>query len=60
MGLFYKLGSISIQILGMNDFMKKMFRNPCGCGIINSDLYRLGDSEMGKVSNLERDTVGMV
>ena len=40
------------------DFMTNMFRNPCA--IINSDLYRFGDSEMGNVSNLERDTVAMV
>ena len=40
------------------DIMTKMFRNPCA--IINSDLYRYGDSEMGSVSNLEKDTVAMV
>ena len=40
------------------DFMTKLFRNPCA--IINSDLYRFGDANMGKVSNLERDTLTRV
>ena len=34
------------------DFMTKLFRN--------SDLYLFGDTDMGKVSNLERDTVTRV
>ena len=38
--------------------MTKLFRNPCA--IINSDLYRFGEADMGKVSNLERDTVARV
>ena len=35
--------------------MTKLFRDPCA--IINSSLYRFGDENMGKVSNLETDTV---
>ena len=37
------------------DMMTKLFRDPCA--IINSSLYRFGDENMGKVSNLEMDTV---
>ena len=38
--------------------MTKLFKDPCA--IINSSFYRYGDENMGKVSNLEADTVARV
>ena len=38
--------------------MTKLFKDPCT--IINSRFYRYGDENMGRVSNLEADTVAKV
>ena len=36
----------------------KLFKDPCS--IINSRFYRYGDENMGKISDLEEDTVAKV
>ena len=40
------------------DMMTNLFKDPCT--IINSRFYRYGDENMGRVSNLEADTVANV